>query len=126
MAGPTTNIKRVEAEAIAKKEAAVSVTVDGSNKQAVVPVSGTDKKQQDTKRPYQGVDTDRALRAVMPKCGPTPLAYEDVLDISMYTTEEIENHKDILVAFDRVDHAHTQYSKLMNKRLFSGRYYGLG
>jgi len=52
----------------------------------------------------------------MPQWGPVPLPYEDVLDISMYSAEEIGDEKDILASFDDVSRAYGTQFRMMSRR----------
>ena len=60
--------------------------------------------------------TDAVLRAEMPQWGPMPLPYEDVLDISMYSAEEMCDEEDALASFDDVNRAYGAQLRTMSRR----------
>jgi len=88
---------------------------------AAVPLCRVgDLKQQHVMPDGDNVVTDSALRAAMPLSGPVHLAYDDVLDISMYSNEEIGDSSDCLEMFAAIEYEYEALLKNNSRRDLAG------
>ena len=66
------------------------------------------------------VITDSNLRGTMPLFGPLRMPYDDVFDISMYSTEEIDNESDCLEMFAGIEYEYAAQLKGNSRRNVAG------
>jgi hypothetical protein len=107
VAGPTTTLAQVKVEAAAKAAAVPAGIVVSPDEPMIVEPKASQ---------VVVLATDAMLRAEMPLSGPMPLDYEDVLDISMYSAQEISDDKDALASFDEVNRSYNLQVRTVSRR----------
>jgi len=126
MAGPTTTLLQVQREIKMKQIKKMMSSSEGGLHAEGKPMLCRvgDLVQKASPVELENVVTDGMLRSAMPKFGAAPLPYDDVLDISMYSAEEISNESDHLAEFAGIEHHHASYMKTNSRRNLAASWIG--
>jgi len=122
MAGFTTTLQNVEREKETKQVKKMTDSSEGGFDTKKLPLLCRvgDPVPKVALTTAQNGDSSRVLSNAMPNFGVVPLPYDDVFDISMYSSEEIDNNGDHMAEFAGIDYQYACHMKTNSRRNVAG------